>query len=77
MIKSHTYASASIALSILARKSRNVHTKGLVTQKAGCRGGQRSVPAAGSDLCPRREGLQTVLRKTASSPSNRRRADVR
>jgi hypothetical protein len=31
---------------------------------------------AGSDLCPRREGVRTVLRKTASSSSNRRRADA-
>jgi hypothetical protein len=32
--------------------------------------------AAGSDLCPRQEGLQTVARKTASSPSNRRWAEA-
>ena len=32
--------------------------------------------AAGSDLCPRREGFRNVLRKIASSPSNRRRADA-
>jgi len=32
--------------------------------------------AAGSDLCSRREGVRTVLCKTASSPSNRRRADA-
>ena len=30
--------------------------------------------AAGSELCPRREGLRTILRKTASSPSNRKTA---
>jgi hypothetical protein len=32
--------------------------------------------ATGSDLCLRREGFRTVLRKIASSPSNRRRADA-
>jgi len=32
--------------------------------------------AASSDMCPQREGIQIVLRKIASSPSNRRQADV-
>jgi len=32
--------------------------------------------AGGSDLCPGREGVRTVLCKTASSASNRRRADA-
>jgi len=36
---------------------------------------RRRAAVAGSDLCPRREGVRTVLCKTASSPSNRRRAD--
>jgi len=37
---------------------------------------RKRAAAAGSDLCPWRKDLRTVLRKTASSPSNRRRADV-
>ena len=37
---------------------------------------RKRAAAARSDLCPRREGLRTVLRKTALSLSNRRRADV-
>ena len=49
-------------------KNRHDEAKGSATQKAGCRGGQRSLPAAG-----RRSNL---LCKTASSPSNRRRADA-
>ena len=32
--------------------------------------------AGGSDLCPRREAIRTVLCKTASSPSDRRRTDA-
>jgi hypothetical protein len=32
--------------------------------------------AAGSDVCPRREGVRTVLYTIASSPSNKRRADA-
>jgi hypothetical protein len=37
---------------------------------------RKRAASADRDLCPRREGVQTVLCKTASSPSNRRRADV-
>jgi hypothetical protein len=38
---------------------------------------RKRAAAAGSDLCPRQKGLRSVLRKTASSPSNRRQADAR
>jgi hypothetical protein len=37
---------------------------------------RKRAAAAGSDLCPRREGVRTVLHKTALSPSDRRRADA-
>jgi len=37
---------------------------------------RKRAAAAGSDLCPRRESVRTVLCKTASSPSNIRRADA-
>jgi len=37
---------------------------------------RKRAAAAGSDLCPRREGVRTVICKIASSPSNRRRADA-
>jgi hypothetical protein len=37
---------------------------------------RKRAAAGGSDLCPRREGVGTVLCKIASSPSNRRRADA-
>jgi len=37
---------------------------------------RKRAAAAGSDLCPRREGVRILLCKIASSPSNRRRADA-
>jgi hypothetical protein len=37
---------------------------------------RKRTAAANCDLWPRREGFRTVLRKIASSPSNRRQADA-
>jgi len=37
---------------------------------------RKRAAAAGSNLCPRRECFRNVLRKIASSPSNKRRADA-
>jgi len=37
---------------------------------------RKRAAAAGSNLCPWREGVRTVLCKIASSPSNRRQADA-
>jgi len=37
---------------------------------------RKRAAAAGSDLCPRREGVGTPLCKIVSSPSNRRRANA-
>jgi hypothetical protein len=37
---------------------------------------RKRAAAAGSDLCPRREGVRTVLCMITSSPLNRKRADA-
>jgi hypothetical protein len=37
---------------------------------------RKRATAAGSDLCPRLEGFRTLLCKTASYSSNRRRTDA-
>ena len=55
-----------------------VETAGIRHHALKVRPHRKRAAAASSDLCPRREGVRTVLRvsKIASSPSNRRRADA-
>jgi len=77
------------AIPMLQEKRLLLHTKSVLKYLGLCRithlldsyrvrvrPHRERAAAAGSDLCPRREGVRTVLCKTASSPSNRRRADA-
>jgi hypothetical protein len=53
-----------------------VRARALEPESLNVRPHRKRAAATGSDLCPRREGVRTVLCKKSSSPSNRTRADA-